>query len=363
MRTAWALGAITMLGAGCKATVDDDRTGPAATPEANAESAASSEAAVAGAAPTPISGEPRIEVRPFRPMIDGKWVGNGISYGPYREGETPGGEKLPPKAHILEDLEILAHRWHLIRTYGWGETAEDILEVIRDHELPILVMQGAWISKHQTKEQNDEQVEGVIDLANRFRDIVVAVNIGNEIFVDWSAHRVEDLEPVIQYIRRTRAAIEQPVTVNDDYNFWNKPHSKAIADEVDFIGLHAYAFWNDKTIDEAAAWTDKTYRDIQALHPEHAIAFCETGWPTSRITGGDSYEGGLIGEANEANQRRFFEWYDAWVEENQVDSLYFEAFDEPWKGGWDGKNPAAKAEKHWGLYDVDRKPKAVLQKQ
>jgi len=32
---------------------------------------------------------------------------------------------------------------------------------------------------------------------------------------------------------------------------------------------------------------------------------------------------------------------------------YFEAFDEPWKGG----NNPIEAEKHWGLYDVERKNK------
>lgn len=307
-----------------------------------------------------ISGRPTVEVRPFRPTVDGKWAGNGISYGPYRKGEHPGREPHPSKENILEDLRILSKRWHLIRTYGWGKTAEDILEVIRDHDIPMLVMQGAWISKEQSKKENDEQVDGVIDLANRFPEIVVAVNVGNEIFVDWSAHRVEDPQVIIEYIRKVRAAVKQPVTVNDDYNFWNKPHSKAIADEVDFIGLHAYAFWNNKPFAEAIEWTEKTYKDIQALHPQHMIAYCETGWPTSRVRGDGSYEGGLVGMADEKNQKLFFEWYDPWVEKNQIVSLYFEAFDEDWKGGWDGENPGDKAEKHWGLYNVDRTPKDVV---
>ena len=37
--------------------------------------------------------------------------------------------------------------------------------------------------------------------------------------------------------------------------------------------------------------------------------------------------------------------------------IFFEAFDEPWKG--DPDNPLG-AEKHWGLFFVDRTPKAVL---
>lgn len=306
----------------------------------------------------PISGTPNVDVRPFEPMIDGRWAGVGISYGAYRSGEAPGDR--PSKENILEDMRILTQRWNLIRIYGSGDHARDIMEVIRDNDIPMLVMQGIWLSSEQTKEENEAQVRGAIELAQAFPEIIVAVNVGNEIFVDWSAHRLEDQGSVIDYIREVRAAITQPVTVNDDYNFWNKPESKAIADEIDFIGLHGYAFWNNKTITQAADWTRETFESIRELHPEHVIAFTETGWPTSRVYGDGSYEGGLIGKANEANQTRFFEWFDAWVKEEQIISLYFEAFDEDWKGGWDGANPADKAEKHWGLYRIDRTPKSVM---
>ena len=44
--------------------------------------------------------------------------------------------------------------------------------------------------------------------------------------------------------------------------------------------------------------------------------------------------------------------------ENNVTVFWFEAFDEPWKG--DEKDPHG-AEKHWGLFFVDRTPKLVMQ--
>ncbi|MEO0601409.1 MAG: hypothetical protein AAF211_08240 [Myxococcota bacterium] len=299
------------------------------------------------------------DVRPFRTIFQGPWSGNGLSYMPFRDGESPDSEPTS-KEHIRQDLEMLAQRWNLIRIYGWGEVAKRVLEVIRDHRIPMQVMQGAWLANDQTQEENDAQVQGVIEAANQFPDIVVALGIGNEIFVDWSAHRLDDPQPVIDYLRQARAAVKQPVTINDDYSFWNKPESKAIADELDFIGLHAYAFWNNQPLEEAAAWTRKIYADIRAMHPHHAIAFTEAGWPSSRVVGDGSYEGGLVGEANEATLATFFDWYDAWVDDNQIVSCYFEAFDESWKGGWDGHNPADKAEKHWGVYRSDRTPKDGL---
>lgn len=300
-----------------------------------------------------------VNKRIFAPNINGEWVGNGISYSAYRDGEGPDQGGITSKAHILEDLKLLSKRWKLIRMYGADAQSRNVLEVIRDNNLPIKVMQGAWISGHQTAQENNQQIEQVIDLANKFGDIVVAVNVGNEIFVDWSWHKVGDMDEVISDIRKVRANIRQPVTVNDDYNFWNKPHSEKIAREVDFIGLHAYAFWNNKTIDEAMDWTQSIYQDIQQRHPHHLIAYTETGWPTSRVYD-DSYEGQLIGRANEINQQKFFQQYDAWVNQNKIISLYFSAFDEKWKGGFDGENPMDKAEKHWGIYYSDRSPKSSL---
>ncbi len=301
------------------------------------------------------------EKRQFNAAIGERWIGNGISYGAYRDGEGPNQGKLTSKENILEDLEIVSRRWNLIRLYGSGPQSRNILEVIRDNKLPIRVMQGAWLSSHQTREENLEQLEGAIELANRFPEIIVAVNVGNEIFVDWSYHRIDDMDRVIGYIRDVRARVAQPVTVADDYNFWNKPAAKKIAAEVDFIGLHAYAFWNNKTLDEAMDWTASIYRGIQELHPNHLIAYCESGWPTSRVYDDGSYEGGLIGRAGEAEQEIFFDQYDAWIEEEGIVSFYFEAFDEKWKGGFDGENPMDKAEKHWGLYRSDRTPKRGMQ--
>jgi len=223
-------------------------------------------------------------------------------------------------------------------------------------------MQGAWISSHNTPEQNQQQINKAIELANRFPEIVVAVNVGNELFVDWSWHKfeIDDMDTAIEYIREVRSKISQPVTLSDDYNFWNKPHASRIAREVDFICMHAYAFWNDKDLEDAMSWTESIYQDIQNRYPDHLLAYCETGWPTSRIYDDGSYEGGLRGKAGEDEQEVFFEQYDAWVRENKIISLYFEAFDENWKGGFDGKNPMDKAEKHWGVYKADRSPKKLL---
>ena len=296
----------------------------------------------------------------FNPMHSNQWIGNGISYSPYRDGESPVTNSLTSKEDILEDLNLIAKNWNLIRLYGSDELSERVLQVIKEHNLPIKVMQGAWISGLQTTLENDKQVVDAVRLANQYKDIVVAVNVGNEILVDWSAHKLTDLDTVIDYIRFVKKSIQQPVTVNDDYNFWNKPQAVKIADEVDFIGLHFYAFWNNKTIDESLAWSKTTFADIQQRFPKKQLVIGETGWPTSRIYDDGSYEGGLMGKANVENLERFFKGYNEWINNEQIASFYFEAFDEKWKGGFDGLNAMDKAEKHWGVYYSNRQPKIEL---
>jgi exo-beta-1,3-glucanase (GH17 family) len=47
----------------------------------------------------------------------------------------------------------------------------------------------------------------------------------------------------------------------------------------------------------------------------------------------------------------------SWSAENNFTTFFFEAFDEDWKG--DPGSPMG-AEKHWGIFTIDRKPKQVM---
>lgn len=300
----------------------------------------------------------------FEPMIDDKWIGLGIAYGSYRDNESPDIKSVSSEQDILEDMTILTTNsvvsWNLIRMYAADPASEQVLKTIKKHKLPIKVMQGAWLSSSQTDKKNEEQISEVIRLANEYKDIVVSVNLGNEIFVDWSAHKLElsDIPKYIKWVKKVKKAVDVPVTLADDYNFWNKPWSQEIAQELDYIVLHAYAMWNSQVLENAVPWTEKTYQDIQVLHPNKQIALGESGWATSSLsTNGD--ESQIIGEASEKAQKVFFYAYRQWLKDNRIVSFYFEAFDEKWKGGG-ADQPDEIAEKNWGIFRSDRTPKRVL---
>ena len=294
-----------------------------------------------------------------------------VAYSGFREGQHPdrgNGAVNPSDAEILEDLEILVdHGFKLIRMYDSGENTASTLRLIRDHDMPIKVLLGIWldaeISNHEgcpwldepipdeklaaNKLKNVREIDRGIELANDYDDIVVAVNVGNEALVDWNDHMVP-LEQVIEYVRQVKAAIGQPVTVADNYEWW-KRDGAPLAAEVDFIGVHTYPVWENKSIDEALAYTIDNVVGVRAALPDKPIAILEAGWATTATE--------FAERANEADQLRYYEEMTAWAEKTNTTLFWFEAFDEPWKGD---ENDPHGAEKHWGLFFVDRTPKLVF---
>ncbi len=340
----WVMGALCAVGLAAPG-------GASAAPPPGAAPPGPAAVGAPASAVGPVKGAPGR--RAFAPLIGGEPVIAGISYGPFRRGQRPGGAS-PTDAQILEDLRIIAPRWGMIRVYSSRGPTEAILRTIRDHKLPIRAMIGAWIS-HDNPAGNVAEVRDAIRLANAYPEQVIAVSVGNETQVAWSAHR-SPMGPLIAHIRTVRAAIRQPVTTADDYNFWNKPESQAVAREVDFLLLHAYAMWNGKSLAEAVPWTAGIVASIAKHHPDLPIVIGETGWATALNPEGSERKH-IKAPAGEAEQARFYPEFRAWAVGAKVPHFYFEAFDEPWKGSADPRE----VEKHWGLYTVERAPKQALQ--
>jgi exo-beta-1,3-glucanase (GH17 family) len=297
--------------------------------------------------------------------LNGQWIGKGIAYGPQRDRHTPTTLEQPTRQELYEDLMLIAQQWNFIRVYRTSQTTENILHIIREKNLPIRVLMGLWVVEAEgdvNLEHNRHSVENAIRLANTYRDEVIGVSVGNEIFVDWSAHCIKNEAPIIEIIRHLRKNIIQPVTVADDYNFWNNSHSKEIVDEIDFLMLHVHPAWNSKSVEEATAFVGETYASIKAIHPHIHVILGECGWPTdvNLDKNGPGEQGALItGETSERAQRQFYKEYMDWIEQTRIPTLFFEVFDEAWKGGGPGTG-LREVEKHWGVFTSERKPKAVI---
>ena len=293
--------------------------------------------------------------------------GNAICYSGYREGQSPDTRHYPSLGQIRQDLHILSGRWSLLRLYDCSPHAERVLQVIEEDGLPMRVLLGAylgavlsnpgcpWGGLHSEAtlaanvRENEAEVDRLIALARRHPDTVFAVAVGNEATVDWTDHLVP-VARVVELVRRVKAAVHQPVTFCENYVPWQHK-LRELVDAVDFISLHTYPVWEYKGVDEALAYTQANVDSVARLYPGKPLVITEAGWCTA--SNGRGMNPALA--VPEAQARHVPQLLD-WARQAGLLCFVFEAFDEPWKGSADPLEP----EKHWGLYTVDRQPKAVV---
>lgn len=318
-----------------------------------------------------------------RPLSAAFTTRSAISYSPYRTStnETQLNSEVITPANVLQDLQLIrATGIGTIRLFSSRAFAETVLTVIRDNNLDLKVMLGAYVNpvgNAAAEADNQAELNKAIQLANGFRSIVEAVSVGNETMVEWSTHQVP-VATMAGYLRKVRAGIQQPVTTDDNWLFWSKV-PKAIADVVDFAAVHTYPLldtfydptlwdWRFKNqaagarpatmINGAIAEAKRQFGQARAAFdklnlPGFPMVIGETGW-VARDAGGGPV---LSYRAHPVNQKMYFDALQAWaIEGRRSESgpkaiFFFQAFDEQWKQGDDG----------WGLFNKNREARYVIQ--
>ena len=293
--------------------------------------------------------------------------GNAICYSGYRRNQNPADHSYPSVAEIREDLRILSKHWRYLRLYDCSLHAERVLQVIQDEGFDFQVMLGAYLGAEVNNPQcpwgtplseaalqasvqaNAQELQRLIQLANLHPDTVFSVAVGNEATVDWTDHLVP-VERMIGYVRQVKAGVRQPVTFCENYVPWQHK-LRDLVPELDFLSLHTYPVWEYKQVHEALEYTKDNIRSVAALYPGKPIVVTEAGWATQSNGRGIQPD-----NASQQLQAIYYEALMQWSRESGTLVFVFEAFDEPWKGSPDPLEP----EKHWGLFDVDRRPKQVM---
>ncbi len=301
-----------------------------------------------------------------------------VSYAPYRTANRDTEVVLP--SNVKQDLTLLAAGgFKLIRLFDSSDAmAKVVLQVIKDNNLDIKVMLGAWIASGNDT-FNQAEIQRTIALANAYSDIVLAVSVGNETLVSWSYNPVSP-STLVSYIKAVRNAIRQPVTTDDNWAFFAKASSerndpKLVLDTIDFVAMHTYPLadsvhnstlwdWKQEAVAASARATAMMDAAIAAARKDHdavrtyldgngykamPIVIGETGWKAV-ASNGEFYR------AHPVNQKMYFDRLSTWADAGRTGTgpkaiFYFEAFDEPWKGTDD----------KWGLFNVNRQARYVVQ--
>ncbi len=294
-------------------------------------------------------------------------AGKAICYSGFREGQHPGGV-FPSYEEIKEDLLMLQHHWQYLRLYDCDKHSEIVLEVIEKEKLDFKIMLGTYIvaeannygcpwggsysedQLQENKEINLKQINKLIDLANKYPDIIFSLSAGNEACVDWTDHYVP-VDKVIEYVKLIKKEAKQPVTFCENYLPW-LDKLRDLVEEVDFISIHTYPVWEYKNIHEAMEYTKSNYYAVADTYPDKPVVITEAGWTTY-----SNGRGICPSNVSEEYQSIYYNDLMDWSMEADILTFVFEAFDESWKGS----NEALEPEKHWGLFTVHRKPKKVMQ--
>ena len=337
-----------------------------------------------GVVPTP-------GVQGLRPLSADFSSRKAVAYSPFRSANRD--TETITAAMIREDLALLkTGGFTLLRVFDSSDRVTKLLlQVITDDKLDFKVMLGAYTATESAsnlspgeiaanKAYNLAEIERAVLLANTYRSTVIAVSVGNENLVVWSF--VPNTPATIAgYIKSVRDRITQPVTTDDNWAFFARNASErnnpqAVLEAVDFVAMHSYPLldtvppavanwdWRQQAVpeaqravammDAAIASARSDYAAVRA-HMDSAgfkakpIIIGETGWKAEPV-------GNTFDRAHPVNQKMYFDRLELWSAAGKVGTgpaaiVYFEAFDEPWKGSDD----------KWGLFTVARKARYMVQ--
>ena len=319
----------------------------------------------------------------------------------------------PTVAELKEDMRIMAAMGiKLLRTYDtqFFDHATRLLEAISqlkqaNPDFEMYVMLGAWIQcegaytdkvdhAKEDEKTNIAEMNAAIELAAKYTDIVKIIAVGNEAMVTWQAHWVSS-EIILKYVQYAKDARTNPInghllpknvllTSSDNFAVWGaeeqyrKESLTKLLNEIDFISLHTYPFhdthWNpgfwqlskeeSKNSPEAIAHLSMTAAFEHAVNQYNLVKdyleqtdiikpihIGETGWAT---VDDHIYTTPGSGATDEIKMKLYYDAINQWAFQNNISCFYFEAFNEPWKGGELG------SESHFGLFTVDGKAKYAL---
>ncbi len=260
-----------------------------------------------------------------------------MSFAPFRRGQSPLTKTYPTAEQVTEDLHSLKGITRGIRTY----TAREGLEVVPPvaQKLGINVMQGVWLGPE--RDINEKEVAAAIELANRYPDAIKSLVVGNEVLL----RKDLPVDEVIGYIRKVKAAVKQPVTYADVWEFWLR--FPQLLNEVDFVTVHFLPYWEDLPIAASHSMPHilEVYREVKAKLPGKPITIGEVGWPSE----GRSRRDAIPSRTEAAG---FIADFMQLAKKEGLSYNLVEAFDQPWKVKLEGTVGGA-----WGVLNELRQPK------
>ena len=313
----------------------------------------------------------------LRPLSSEFTSRKAVNYSPYRTATDNTGldAEIIPESNIKQDLDLLvAGGFGLIRLFdSTDKVAGQTLAVIRKYNLDIKVQLGIYLQVGNNAFSQAEITRGIA-LAQKYSDIILAVSVGNETQIYWTANPIT-ASVMASALDTVRKQVTQPITTDDNWAYFaGNGADVRVLSLIDFASIHTYPEidtqydlwdWRLKAVpaasraaammDGAIATAKQQYALARSYLDNHNLAAMpitigETGWNAVDNSGLLKYR------ASPVNQKMYYDRLRAWAAEGKTGLgpkaiFYFEAFDEPWK----------KSDNGWGLFNVNRQARYVIQ--
>ena len=262
-----------------------------------------------------------------------------VSYTPFAAGQSPLAGSVVDPRQIERDFERLSHYFSCVRIYAVKDMQE-LPALAEKHGLTVIA--GAWITRDEAA--NEGEIAQLIALANRWPETIGAVLVGNEVLLRQERNAAQ----LASYLQRVKAAVRQPVSYGDVWDFWLQ--NPELAQSVDFITIHLLPYWENQPsgIEDALHAVSDAHAAIEHAFPGRQILIGETGWPSE----GRQRESAV---PSRVNQARFIRGFIRLAEQSGWRYNLIEAFDQPWKRLNEGTVGG-----YWGMFDADRNDKQIL---
>ncbi|KAJ2503752.1 glycoside hydrolase 3 protein [Coemansia sp. RSA 1972] len=259
----------------------------------------------------------------------------GLNYNPKR----PDGS-CPNVYQVQNDLKVLRPYTNRLRIYSVHDCnqGEPVLRAMENTDWKVEL--GLWVNKNDAVFEADKQELLRLTKYFNFAKQVSAVVVGSEA-VYRKEQTAEQLAAKIRNVKQALANVglaSIPVTTSETW----PTYYQTLINEVDFVNMHGFPFWEGVSIDKA---NDKMFQhiyDLKAAAKGKKVVVGETGWPSA----GDHYG---AAETGMHNAQYYLQQFVCRAARENIEYYYFNSFDQ----NWASTNNASNVEGNWGIVKSD----------
>ncbi|KAI8337394.1 glycoside hydrolase superfamily [Choanephora cucurbitarum] len=234
----------------------------------------------------------------------------------------------PTYDKIRADFSKIKQYTNRVKTFSLSVCDQGALVLQAANELDMNIYLGMWIDRPDTFESEMNALNSILSNSQLSFDKVDGLVVGSEVLY----RKDTDENTLADYLKQV-GDVAKPkgikITTADVYYMF----PPVVVEQLDFLTINAFPYWEGVTADQGATKLLEHYQSVVSKANGKPVRIGETGWPSA----GGNFDASV---ASPENQRLYLTDVLCQTRKNNIDLIWFSAFDEPYKTG---------VEAYWGL--------------